>query len=408
MRLLAAAFLCVAVLSVMPGGSRALPITRIPEPPGIGSDLPVLSPDRVEWGPESRYPQFEPLTELQQRKLAQWGIDSEAVEGRQGEAAATAAQIKAVEAELSVPGWETGLSAGAGRLILRLSPPGTPVRVVVHLRGGWLYEVAQQPDTGGWSARQLIDFRPSMVDTIDLTGEGRPEIVAGWLYGSGAHLALVILMWDEQRVWELFRSAGAMEPGQYGFFDAEGDGLRELYIDTAAGHGLFMPGIHGPYLRDRLVYRYDGRRYVLHKRYRFATPFYHLNRYLYFARRGQWRRAAEHAEPGAQIDPQLAAWLGEGGLTGGDDMAFINGVTLFHKEARAFRADFGPTGRLLRLPSQSMPPGSAGKVKVNVVPCPSVEATCMVPPIRSTSCRAMASPRPVPAPCFGVRAASTL
>lgn len=353
MRRLAVVILCAALLTAGTGCSRAVPAARLAAAPRIGQDLPTLSPAPVNWGLEGRYPEFQPLTDVQRLVLKNLSLDPDVVEGRQGREAAVQAQLRAVQAELTGPNGVppyAGLRSGAGQLILRLSPPSGLPRAIVLLREGRLIELSQKPDST-WNARPLTEFRPSMIGTFDLTGEGRPEIIAARLDGSGAFLTLQILTWDDRRVRELFRSTGAMEPGQFGFFDAEGDGRSELYIDTAAGHGLFRPGTHGPYLRDRLVYRFDGQTYVLSARFRFATPFYHLNRYLYFACRGDWKRASQHAESGARVDRRLAAWLGEGGLAGAEDAPFVNGRMGFQKMKINFRAEFGPTGRLLSVHS---------------------------------------------------------
>ena len=318
-----------------------------PDAPPIGAELPTLPPGPIEWGPETRYAVFSPLSERQRQTLLGLGIDPETVMGHHGPEPAVQAQLKAMQAQLSRT--DHILGTGSGREILRLSPPEAPLRSIVLLREGQLYLMVQQRDST-WNSRPVAaDFRPSMVDAYDLTGDGRPEIITARLDGSGAHLSLRIFAWNDRGVWEVFRHHGALEPGQYGFFDAEGDGRSELAIDTAAGHGLFHPGIHGPFLRDRLIYRWNGTTYQLHRRYRFATPFYHLNRYLYWACRGDWRRAAAHAEPGAQVDRRLAAWLGKGGLVGDIYDATVNGTIPFAKNGQSFQADFGPTGRLLRI-----------------------------------------------------------
>jgi hypothetical protein len=182
-----------------------------------------------------------------------------------------------------------------------------------------------------------------------LSGDGQPEIVAAAQYGSGAILALQVLAWDRERVWTAFTHREAKEPGLFGWFDADGDGRRELWIDTGAARGLFTGTTHGPFLRDRLVYRLESGTYQQVGRYRFATPFYHLNRYLYFANRGDWVEASKHVEPGVQIDRSLAAQLGVGPFSGGSDVPFVNGRMYFGKEGQDYFADFGRTGRLVRL-----------------------------------------------------------
>lgn len=146
-----------------------------------------------------------------------------------------------------------------------------------------------------------------------------------------------------------FTHTGAKEPGFFGWYDAEGDGRRELWIDTSAARGLFTGTTHGPFLRDRLVYRWDSGTYRQVGRYRYATPFYHLNRYLYFASKGDWLKASRHAEPGVEVDRSLAALLGVGPFSGGSDVPFVNGRMYFGKEGKDYFADFGRTGRLVRL-----------------------------------------------------------
>ena len=75
----------------------------------------------------------------------------------------------------------------------------------------------------------------------------------------------------------------------------------------------------------------------------------HLNRYLYLASKGELARAAAHLEPGAQIDQALVAVLGRGPFSGGRDDGFVNGRLYFVKDQQPFYADFGPTGRLVRI-----------------------------------------------------------
>lgn len=80
-----------------------------------------------------------------------------------------------------------------------------------------------------------------------------------------------------------------------------------------------------------------------------ATPFYHLNRYLYFASKGDWLSASRHAEPGVEIDRRLATQLGIGPFSGGSDFPFVNGRMYFGKGGQDYFADFGRTGRLVGL-----------------------------------------------------------
>lgn len=337
----------------MLGWPQAIPVTQLSEAPSIRSELPTLPPDIVQWAPERGYYQPEGrLTERERQVLQKLGIDSEAVEGWRRDATVVEAQLAAVKAELAgQDATPPFFRSGVAQFVLRLSPPSSRLRAIIRLREGRLFEITHLSDSK-WNARPLSELRPSMIETIDLTGDGRPEIIAGRLDGSGAILSLQVFAWNDKETWTIFQDSGAMEPGQFGFREADFSGRRDLLIDTGAGHGIFNPGIHGPYLRDRLVYRYDGRSYVLRARYRFATPFYHLNRYLYLACKGDWQRAATHAEPGAKVDRRLAAWLGEGGLIGGGDTAFVNGWIGFRKGKQEFHAEFGPTGRLSGISSR--------------------------------------------------------
>lgn len=93
----------------------------------------------------------------------------------------------------------------------------------------------------------------------------------------------------------------------------------------------------------------EGGTYKQYGRYRMATPFYHLNRYLYFAARGDWRRAEEHLEPGAQVDRELVRELGTGPFRGFHADQFSSVRVPFFKGETPYYAKFGPTGRLFRL-----------------------------------------------------------
>jgi hypothetical protein len=158
--------------------------------------------------------------------------------------------------------------------------------------------------------------------------------------GSGAILILNIFKWDGAKLKLLFARQGAAEPGLFGF-----------WIETASNKALFTAEqwAHGPLLRDRLVFRLEGGTYRQYGRYRQATPFYHLNRYLYFASRGDWKHAAEHLEPGAQVDRDLVRELGTGPFRGFSPDRFASVRMPFFKGDTPYHARFGPTGRLLRL-----------------------------------------------------------
>lgn len=262
-------------------------------------------------------------------------------------------QLHVIEAELET--WNSPhLFSGVGDVVLRLSAPSAPSapsRAIVILTAGPVYLVEKRGDS--WHERPLAEFEPEVIDTLDLTGDGQPEVVAARHYGSGGHLALQIFGWDAGGVRTLFRHSGASDPGQFGFFDAEGDGIRELWIDMAATRGLFSRGhTHGPFLRDRYVFRWQAGGYRPSGHFRYATPFYHFNRFLWFAGRGDWRRAARHTESGAVIDRSLARALAEGELGGGADTPFVNGRMLIIRNQERFFAEFGATGRLLGIQRQ--------------------------------------------------------
>lgn len=233
--------------------------------------------------------------------------------------------IRALSAGWSETGDQTDW-AGTPGLVTHLSPPG-----------------------GAPRARRLTDPHADVTAVVDLSGDGQPEIVAAAQHGSGAILTLQVFSWDIDRVWPAFAYTGAQEPGLFGWFDAEGDGRRELWIDTGTERGLFSGATHGPFMRDRHLFRWQNGTYRQHARYRFATPFYHLNRYLYFASKGDWQSASRHAEPGSEIDRTLATELGPGPFDGGSDLPFVNGRMYFSKDRRDYFADFGLTGRLARL-----------------------------------------------------------
>ena len=236
---------------------------------------------------------------------------------------------------------------GTHGLVTHLSPPGEPARAVFRFSDGHLYLVERRKT--GWQARRLTEIHADETAVVDLSGDGQPEIIAASQHGSGAHLALQVFAWDRQRVWLAYSHNSAKEPGTFGWFDAEGDGQRELWIDSSAARGLFTGTTHGPFFRDRTVFRWERGTYRQAAKYRFATPFYHLNRYLYFASTRDWKSASRHAEPEAAIDRALAARLGLGPFSGGSDIPFVNGRIYFGKDGQDYFADFGPTGRLLRL-----------------------------------------------------------
>ncbi|MFZ5814468.1 MAG: hypothetical protein ACOY93_04115 [Bacillota bacterium] len=72
----------LVLLLTATAGSNGRGSDRLPEPPGIGTDLRTLPPAPVDWGPESRYPGFKPFTEGQLAVLQNLSIDLEAVQGR--------------------------------------------------------------------------------------------------------------------------------------------------------------------------------------------------------------------------------------------------------------------------------------------------------------------------------------
>lgn len=330
LRLTLATILALAVLVAIPGRIQAdvSPAEAIED---VAKDLPTLPPDLI-WAvqlPGYRRPS----------------------EHRPSGPIAT--QLEAAIQGLSV-GWPpTGYRTdwtGTPGLLTHLSPPGEPPRATFWLTDGHLYLVENSPT--GWQTRRLTEPYATYTAVIDLSGDGQPEVVAATDMGSGGFLYLQILAWDKERVWTAFSHQGiAGEPGRFGWFDAEGDGRRELWIDTGSTKGLFTdePYAHSPFLRDRLTFRWENGTYKETARYRFATPLYHLNRCLYLASKGDWQGVAKHAEPGAQIDRTLVAELGIGPFRGGSDHSFVNGRIYFTKGAKDYFADFGPTGRLIQL-----------------------------------------------------------
>lgn len=259
------------------------------------------------------------------------------------------AAIKGLAAGWSPKGYRTDWTGAICGFVTHLAAPGEPPRAIFWLSDGHLYLIEQR--SSGWQTRRLTQPYADTTAVVDLSGDGQPEIIAATQLGSGAVLTLQILAWDKERVWTAFTHTGAKEPGIFGWFDAEGDGKRELWIDTGSSRGLFTDEqvAHSPFMRDRLIFRWADGTYRQTGRYRFATPLYHLNRYLYLASQGDWHAAARHAEPGAQIDRKLVAELGLGPFAGGSDLPFVNGRIYFTKGNQAYYADFGRTGRLIRL-----------------------------------------------------------
>lgn len=293
----------------------------------IAEELPLLPPDLV-------WEQQLPGVRRAELRIPQAPTVSELDEA-----------IRALSAEWPLTGYKTDWTGTPG-LVTHLARPGENPRAVFWLADGHLYLVEKGQQE--WHTQRLTDLRIDVTSVVDLSGDGQPEIVAASQYGSGAILALRVFAWDQQRIWMAFSHTGAQEPGHFGWFDAESDGRRDLWIDTSEARGLFR-GIHGPFLRDRLRFRWDGRTYRQVGQYRFATPFYHLNRYLYFASKQDWLSASRHVEPASEVDRGLAAQLGLGPFSGGSDMPFVNGRMYFGKDGRNYFADFGPTGRLVRL-----------------------------------------------------------
>lgn len=326
-RLMTAALVTTTLLFLSNGRIHAAPVTSdgIRE---VGENLPEMSPDII-W--EQQLPgrtRFEP-------RQPNAPVDEE-----------LAGAIQALSADWSPHGYRTDWTGTPG-LVTYLSAPGQAPRAIFWLSDGHLYLV--EKTQAEWQTERLTESHADVTAVVDLSGDGQPEIVTAAHYGSGGHLALQVLAWDKQRVWMAFAHSGAKEPGSFGWFDAEGDGRRELYIDTSDARGLFKGDAHGPFLRDRLVYRWDRGTYRQVGRYRFATPFYHLNKYLYFASKGDWRSASRHAEPEAQIDRKLVTQLSTGPFSGGSDVPFVNGRMYFGKSGQDYFADFGRTGRLVRL-----------------------------------------------------------
>lgn len=242
--------------------------------------------------------------------------------------------------------------------VLHLSPPGAPPRAILWLSDQHLWQVERRGES--WHTERLTSPWVQHVSVQDLTGDGHPEIVAANQGGSGGVLVLQIFTWDQRSVWRAFVHEGAREPGLFGFYDAEGDGVSELWIDSASTKGLFTdePRAHEPFLRDRFTFRWQNGTYGETARYRYATPFYHLNRYLLLASRGERGKAARHLEEGARIEEAIRARLGTGPFREGGDSGFVNGRVFFAKGEERFFADFGPTGRLLRI----------GEAEATVVP----------------------------------------
>jgi hypothetical protein len=349
-------------------GEGAPPAWEPPMPSAesdVAADWPILQPEMPSYQLPGTPWAWWPFTDVNRERIRRLGYDPVLAEGGGGyELQVTRRnqvieeQLHVIEPELDV--WNSPhLLSGVGQVVLRLSAPSAPPRAIVILREGPLYLVEKKD--GFWRERRLVEFEPEVTQTLDLTGDGQPEVVAARHFGSGGHLALEILGWDESEVRTLFRHSGASEPGQFGFFDAEGDGIRELWIDTAATHGLFPrgPTVHGPFLRDRYVFRWEAGAYRPTGHFRYSTPFYHINRFLWFARHEQWRQAARHLESGAVVDRSLARTLAKGDLGGGDDTPFVNGRMLIIRDQDRFVAEFGATGRLLRLERQDGDPPDA-------------------------------------------------
>lgn len=305
----------------------------------VAKDLPILSPDLI-WEQQlpgrPRYDQRQPNANVAKELNA-------AIDG--------------LSAGWSPSGNKTDWTGATTGLLTHLSSPGEPPRAIFWLTDGNLYLVEERPT--GWKTSRLTEIYTDYTAVIDLSGDGQPEVIGATHLGSGAFLYLQILAWDKERVWTAFTHKGrAMEPGLFGWFDAEGDGRRELWIDTGTTRGLFTAEchVHSPFLRDRLIFRWVDGTYKQTAQYRYATPTYHLNRYLYLANKGDWQATVKHVDPGAQIDRKLVAELGLGPFSGGSDVPFVNGRLYFTKGTQGYYADFGQTGRLIRLgasPSKS-------------------------------------------------------
>jgi hypothetical protein len=327
-RFKAAAIVAVTLLLWGNGVSQAEQITQdaIQQ---VAENLPVLSPDII-------WEQQLPGLRRAEPRNPNVSVDNE-----------LAGAIQLLSGGWSPTGNQTDWTGSPAGLVTHLSPPGETPRAIFWLTDGHLYLV--EKSQAGWQTRRLTDAYADVSAVVDLSGDGQPEIVVSTQYGSGAILSLQVIAWDNQRVWTAFSHTGAQEPGRFGWFDAEGDGRRELWIDTSVARGLFTGTAHGPFMRDRLIFRWDHGTYRQIGRYRFATPLYHLNRYLYFTSKGDWKSATRHTEPGAKIDRTLATALGLGPFSGGSDVPFVNGRMYFGKDGRNYFADFGGTGRLVGL-----------------------------------------------------------
>lgn len=316
----------------------------------VAREMEMVSPElwplplpglRLEW---------PPLLEGQQNRVQELGLDLRLITGEGGLEAVEREQLRAVMAELPAiwGGWPTpDFRTGAAQLVLRLAAPGAHPRAIVALRGGTghgrgiLYRVEQRTD--GWQTEPL-DSLAEHVAILDLDADQRPEVVASGIYGSGHFLHLNIFAWDDQTVRKVFTYGGRGESGPFGFL-LRPDGARDLWLEEVpwggGERGLFTApyvATHGPFLRDRVYWRWEGGSYQPAGRARVATPFYFLNRYLYLAGRREWAKAAAYAEPGAAIDRDLAAALGHGPFRGGRDDGFVNGRMYFWKGEEPFFA----------------------------------------------------------------------
>lgn len=317
--------------------------------PAVVPRLTPGEPPGIRWT-------WEPLYERHLAEARRLGLNLDLIQGKGEPEAVAREQLKAAKLELARPrAWPPEeFRTGVARTVVHLSPPESPPRAVVVLRGSGtcpcpFYLLEQRTD--GWAQTDLGVAEATAI--LDVSGDGRPEIINSASFGSGHFLSVRVWAWDQHRLWEAFSFEGPGDSGPFGFdHDAE-TGTRVLWVDLPAGRGLFteLAPTHGPFLKERRFYRWAGGTYRQERSYPLATPFYHLNQYLSFAGKGDWESAARHAEPGARVDRRLAASLGRGPLHGGGlrDAAFVNERQYFRKGEASYYVDFGPTGRVLRL-----------------------------------------------------------
>lgn len=319
--------------------------------PDLEADRPLVAPELWQQPLPGEPLHWRQLFGSEAEAARRLGLNPALIAGQGEPEQVEAERLKAALSEIGerwgTPQLDRSFRTGAAQIVLRLAPPEAEPRAVVALRGGSLYLVERRD--GQWQTRQLAGA-VQHVAALDLTGDGRPELAASSVHGSGAYLNLQIFAWDDEGLAEAFRGGhGGGEIGSFGFLEPLPDGRRDLWLDHPVSAGLFELGTQGPYIRDRLYFRWEGGTYSLYDQKRLATPFYHLNRYLYLAHRGQAGRAAAHLEPGARIEQAVVSELGLGPLKGGRDHGFVNGRLYFTKEGQPYYADFGPTGRLLRI-----------------------------------------------------------